>query len=75
MFLSILQMKVLLSEAIKSSQEDRHFAISLEGAKSELGDAEKELKWLKSAFASSEKEYDQIQWDLNEIQMKLDNER
>ncbi|XP_030524209.1 E3 ubiquitin-protein ligase BRE1-like 2 isoform X2 [Rhodamnia argentea] len=69
------QMKVLLSEAIKSSQEDRHFAISLEGAKSELGDAEKELKLLKSAFASSEKEYDQIQWDLNEIQMKLDNER
>lgn len=75
MFLSILQMKVYLSEAIKCSQEERHSAISLEGVKSELGDAEKELKWLRSASASSEKEYDQIQWDLNEIQMKLDNER
>ncbi|KAK3409695.1 hypothetical protein EUGRSUZ_J01791 [Eucalyptus grandis] len=68
------QMKVYLSEAIKCSQEERHSAISLEGAKSELGDAEKELKWLRSASASSEKEYDQIKWDLNEIQMKLDNE-
>ena len=53
-------MKALLSEAIKSTQDEKHFAITLESAKWELADAEKELKWLKSVVASSEKEYDQI---------------
>lgn len=70
-----LQMKVCLAEALKYTQEDRHLAVSLETAKWELADAEKELKWLKSALASSEKEYEQIQRKKEEVQMELDNER
>lgn len=69
------QMKVCLAEALKYTQEDRHLAVSLETAKWELADAEKELKWLKSALASSEKEYEQIQRKKEEVQMELDNER
>lgn len=68
-------MKALLSEAIKSTQDEKHLAVTLESAKWELADAEKELKWLKSAVSSSEKEYDQIQKDLEAIQMELDSER
>lgn len=71
----LMQMKVVLSEGMKTSQEERHLAASLEAAKWELADAEKELKWLKSATSSAEKEYDQIHRDMNEIQMELDKER
>ncbi|XWS52410.1 hypothetical protein CRYUN_Cryun11dG0068200 [Craigia yunnanensis] len=69
------QMKVCLTEAIKFTQEDRHFMICLETAKWELSDAEKELKWLKSAAASSEKDYEQLQGKVDEFQVKLDKER
>lgn len=69
------QMKAIMSEAINSCQEDRHLIVSLETAKWELADAEKELKWLKSAIASSEKEYEQIQRKAAEIQAELDSER
>lgn len=73
--LLVLQMKGLLTEALKCSQEDRHLTVNLEAAKWELADAEKELKWLKSAYASSEKEYGQLQHDLNDVQRKLETER
>ncbi|XP_022754339.1 E3 ubiquitin-protein ligase BRE1-like 2 isoform X2 [Durio zibethinus] len=69
------QMKVCLTDAIKFTQEDRHFMISLETAKWELADAEKELKWLKSAAASSEKDYEQLPRKVDEFQVKLDKER
>ncbi|KAG2675137.1 hypothetical protein I3760_13G171400 [Carya illinoinensis] len=69
------QMETCLTEAIKSTQEERHFAVNLEMAKWELAEAEKELKWLKSAVASSEKEYEQIQQDRDDLQFELENER
>lgn len=71
----ILQMKVCIAEALKSTHEDRHLAVNLETVKWELADAEKELKWLKSAVSSSEKESEQIQRKIDEIQMELDSER
>lgn len=70
-----MQIKINLTEAIKSSEEDRHLAINLETAKWELADAEKELKWLKATIASSEKEYEKIQQDIDDMKMELDNER
>ncbi|KAK2970137.1 hypothetical protein RJ640_025756 [Escallonia rubra] len=69
------QLKVYITEALKSTQEDRRLAVNLETVKWELADAEKELKWLKSAVSSSEKEYEQIQRKMDEIQNELDNER
>ncbi|KAJ8770145.1 hypothetical protein K2173_011240 [Erythroxylum novogranatense] len=69
------QMKICLAEAIRSTEEDRHLAINLESTRWELMDAEKELKWLKSAGASSEKEYEQIQKEITEAQMELETER
>ncbi|CAL5437772.1 unnamed protein product [Camellia sinensis] len=69
------QMKICIDETLKSTQEDRHLAVNLEIAKWELADAEKELKWLKSAVSSSEKECEQIQRKMDEIQMELDSER
>ncbi|XP_057956407.1 E3 ubiquitin-protein ligase BRE1-like 2 isoform X2 [Malania oleifera] len=69
------QMKICMSEAVKSTQDDRHLAVNLETAKWELADAEKELKWLKSAATSSEKEYEHIRRKIDDIQLKLDNER
>ncbi|KAM7523180.1 hypothetical protein LguiA_013082 [Lonicera macranthoides] len=69
------QMKVYIMEALKSTQEDRRLAINLETSKWELTDAEKELKWLKSALSSSEKEHEQIRRKMDEIQMELDSER
>lgn len=71
----ILQMKSLLLEATRCIQEEKHLAVTLEYAKWELADSEKELKWLKSAVTSSEKESDQIQKDLETIQTELDTER
>lgn len=73
--LSEEQMKVVLLEAMKSSEDDRHLAVSVETAKWELADTEKELKWQKSAISSSEKEYEQIQRKIEENQLKLENER
>ncbi|KAL2583065.1 hypothetical protein GLYMA_14G050200v4 [Glycine max] len=69
------QMKAILSDAIKCNQEEKHLAVTLEFAKWELADAEKELKLLKSAVSSSEKEYDQIQKDTEAIEMELESER
>ena len=71
----ILQMKALLTDAIKTTEEDRHLAVDVETAKWELADSEKELQWLKSAFASSEKEHTHIQKDIDDVQLELDNER
>ncbi|KAH9601964.1 hypothetical protein KSS87_000337 [Heliosperma pusillum] len=69
------QMKSMMLEALNTCQEDRHLLLSLETAKWELVDAEKELKWIKSATASSEKEYEQIQRKTAEIQKELEMER
>ncbi|KAI4308406.1 hypothetical protein L6164_031486 [Bauhinia variegata] len=69
------QMKAVLSDAIKSTIEEKHLAVTLESTKWELADAEKELKWLKSAVTSSDKEYDQIQKDVEAVQIELDAER
>lgn len=68
-------MKTILSEAIKCNQEEKHLAVTLEFARWELADAEKELKLLKSSVSSSEKEYDQIQKDTEAIEMELESER
>lgn len=68
-------MKALLTEAIKFTEENSHLEVNLETAKWELADAEKELKWLKSAVSSSEKEYEQISQDIDDIQIELENER
>ncbi|KAJ6713454.1 E3 UBIQUITIN-PROTEIN LIGASE BRE1 [Salix purpurea] len=69
------QMKHCLIEAVRSTEEDRRLAINLESARWELMDAEKELRWLKYAVSSSEKEYEQVQKKINEIQTELDSER
>lgn len=68
-------MKALLSEAIKTTQDEKHLAVALEFARGELADAEKELKWLKSTVSSSEKEYDLIQKDVEAMEMELESER
>lgn len=68
-------MKTSLTEVIRSTQEERHLTISLEIAKWELADAEKELKWLKSAVSSSEKEYEQTQQQITDIEVELESER
>lgn len=69
------QMKALLTEATKTTEEDRHLAVNVETAKWELADAEKELQWLKSAVSSSEKEHAHIQKDINDIELELHIER
>ncbi|CAI8586519.1 unnamed protein product [Vicia faba] len=72
---SVEQIESLLSEAAKCTQEEKHIAAALEFARRELADAEKELKLLKSIALSSEKEYDQIQKDVEAFEKDLDRER
>ncbi|KAL5577011.1 hypothetical protein UlMin_018710 [Ulmus minor] len=69
------QIKGLLIEAIKTAEEERHVVLNLETAKWELANAENEAKWLKSVAISSEKKYEQIQQDIDDIQIELENER
>lgn len=69
------QMKACLTEALRYNSEDRHLAVNLETTKWELADAEKELKWLKSAVTSSDKEYEQIQRKTEDMRKELENER
>ncbi|KAA0040056.1 E3 ubiquitin-protein ligase BRE1-like 2 [Cucumis melo var. makuwa] len=69
------QMKVSMTDVIRSTREERHLTISLEIAKWDLADAEKELKWLKTAVASSEKEYEQTQQQITDIEAELESER
>lgn len=69
------RMKASLTEVIRCTQEERHLTISLETAKWELADAEKELKWLKSAFSSSEKEFEQTQQQITDTEVELQSER
>lgn len=68
-------MRGYVKDAIKSTQEDRHLAVNLDNVKWELANADKELKWLRSAVSSSEKENDQIRRKMDEVKMELDNER
>ncbi|KAK7385822.1 hypothetical protein VNO78_31718 [Psophocarpus tetragonolobus] len=69
------QMKAIISDAVKFDEEEKCLAIALEFLKWELAAAEKELKLLKSAVSSSEKEHDQIQKDTEAIEMELESER
>lgn len=64
-----------MTDVIRSTREERHLTISLEIAKWDLADAEKELKWLKTAVASSEKEYEQTQQQITDIEAELESER
>jgi hypothetical protein len=70
-----LQIEFILSEAAKCTQDEKHLAVALEFTRWELADAEKELRLLKSVASSSEKEYDQIQKDIEAIEKELDSER
>lgn len=49
--------------------------INLESAKWELADAEKELKMLKFTLASNEKDHEQLQRKVDDIQVELNIER
>ncbi|KAF7032913.1 hypothetical protein CFC21_044043 [Triticum aestivum] len=69
------QMKAYVAQAIKTSSENRHHAITIEKTLLEVSDAEKELKWLRSAVGSSEKEYEQNQKKIAELRTELERER
>ncbi|KAF3777023.1 E3 ubiquitin-protein ligase BRE1-like 2 [Nymphaea thermarum] len=69
------QIKAYLAQAAKASQENRHLAMSVETAKVEQTDAEKELKWLKTAVESSEKDIEHNQKKFDELQAELEKER
>ncbi|XP_072991571.1 E3 ubiquitin-protein ligase BRE1-like 2 isoform X1 [Typha latifolia] len=69
------QIKAHMTQAIKASLENRHLAINLDKAKLELVDAEKELKWLRSAVDSSQNEYERNQKKITELRMELERER
>ncbi|KAJ8635964.1 hypothetical protein MRB53_010231 [Persea americana] len=69
------QMKASLTLAAKISLENRHVSIKTENAKLELADAEKELKWLRSAVDSSEKEYEQNQRKMVQLRKELEDKR
>ncbi|KAG9459862.1 hypothetical protein H6P81_004370 [Aristolochia fimbriata] len=69
------QMKALFTQAGKTSIENRKVVMNVEAAKSELAEAEKELKWLKYAVDSCEKEYEQSQRKIHDLQKELENER
>ncbi|VAH84674.1 unnamed protein product [Triticum turgidum subsp. durum] len=69
------QMKAYVAQAIKTSSENRHHAVTIEKTLLEVSDAEKELKWLRSAVGSSEKEYEQNQKKIAELRTELEHER
>ncbi|KAF7025818.1 hypothetical protein CFC21_037973 [Triticum aestivum] len=69
------QMKAYVAQAIKTSSENRHHAITIEKTLLEVSEAEKELKWLRSAVGSSEKEYEQNQKKIAELRTELERER
>lgn len=68
-------MKIYLTEASRYVEEDRQIAADLETSKRELVDAEKEVKWLKSAISSAEKENEQIERKKAELLVELESER
>ncbi|KAM3354353.1 hypothetical protein ACQJBY_025182 [Aegilops geniculata] len=69
------QMKAYVAQAIKASSENRHHAFTIEMTLLEVSEAEKELKWLRSAVGSSEKEYEQNQKKIAELRTELERER
>ncbi|EMS63299.1 E3 ubiquitin-protein ligase BRE1-like 2 [Triticum urartu] len=69
------QMKAYVAQAIKTSSENRHHAITIEKTLLEVSEAEKELKWLRSVVGSSEKEYEQNQKKIAELRTELERER
>lgn len=72
---SLAQMKSLLAQAEKVSVENRHLTLSTEKTRLELAETEKDLKWLRSAFESSEKELEQHQQKAAKLRMDLEDER
>jgi len=68
-------MKAYIAQAIKASTENIHVVVNLEKTKMELTEAEKKLKWVKSAAESSDKECEQNQKRILELRMELDRER
>ncbi|EHA8591515.1 putative E3 ubiquitin-protein ligase BRE1-like 2 [Cocos nucifera] len=69
------QMKAYVAQACKASLENRHITISLNQAKVELADAEKELMWLRSTYDASQKEYEQNQKRIADLRLELERER
>jgi E3 ubiquitin-protein ligase BRE1 len=68
-------MKTCVTQAIKTSAENRRLTISLERITLEVSNTEKELKWLRSSIGSSEKEYEQTQQKIAELRTSLEHER
>uniref|UniRef100_A0A0D9XLD6 E3 ubiquitin protein ligase n=1 Tax=Leersia perrieri TaxID=77586 RepID=A0A0D9XLD6_9ORYZ len=69
------KMKTYVAQAMKSSSENRHTAISLERPMLEVSDAEKELRWLRSTTGFAEKEYETNQKKIAELKLELEQER
>ncbi|XP_052181272.1 E3 ubiquitin-protein ligase BRE1-like 2 isoform X2 [Diospyros lotus] len=69
------QVKACILEEVKSAKEELNLAVNLQAAVWKLDDAEKEVKWLKSAVSSYENEYEQIQRKIDETRMELERER
>ncbi|KAF0928811.1 hypothetical protein E2562_010680 [Oryza meyeriana var. granulata] len=69
------QTKTYIAQAMRTSSENRHLAISRERPMLEVSDAEKELKWLRSTSESAEKEYETNQKRIAELKMELERER
>ncbi|KAJ6812009.1 E3 ubiquitin-protein ligase BRE1-like 2 [Iris pallida] len=69
------QMKAYIAQAIKTSIENRRVNINLDKSILELAEAEKELKWVKSAVDSADKEYEHNQKRIIELRKELERER
>ncbi|KAL5707727.1 RING-type E3 ubiquitin transferase [Ranunculus cassubicifolius] len=69
------QLKANLIEVNKASIENRRVSLNVESAKWELSDAEKEMKWLRSAVGSSDREFEHIQQNVSQLEIELENER
>ncbi|KAK8959740.1 E3 ubiquitin-protein ligase BRE1-like 2 [Platanthera guangdongensis] len=69
------QMKAYLTQASKTSIENRRIAINADKTKLELADSEKELKWLRSAVDFTQKDFEHNQKRIVELRMELERER
>ncbi|PKA46048.1 E3 ubiquitin-protein ligase BRE1-like 2 [Apostasia shenzhenica] len=69
------QLKAYLAQAAKTSIENKHIAIEMDKTKLELVDSERELKWLRSAVDSAEKECEHNQHKILELRINLERER
>ncbi|KAJ3673078.1 hypothetical protein LUZ60_006452 [Juncus effusus] len=69
------QIKSYMIQAIKNSSENKHLAINLERSLSELSDAERETKWLRSFVGSTHKEFDENNKKIKGLKLELEQER